>query len=164
MALARIGLGSNLGDSASAIDLACDALARIGRLRARSALYRTKAWGVTQQPDFLNAAVLLETELAPRELLAALQAIEAELGRVRVERWGPRTIDLDILAYDDVRLREPGLIVPHERLLERAFALAPLAEIDPSFREAYAALPAAARAEVRRLDSKTTSCELGRDA
>jgi 2-amino-4-hydroxy-6-hydroxymethyldihydropteridine diphosphokinase len=164
VALARIGLGSNVGDSELAIDRACAALQGIGTLRARSSLYRTKAWGVTDQPDFLNAAVLLETERSPRELLVALKGIEAELGRVATFRWGPRAIDLDILAYDDLRVNEPGLIVPHERLLERAFALAPLAEIDPAYAAAYAALPATARAEVRRVDTKTESCELGRDA
>jgi 2-amino-4-hydroxy-6-hydroxymethyldihydropteridine diphosphokinase len=164
MALARIGLGSNVGDSEFAIDRACAALAALGTLRARSSLYRTKAWGVTDQPDFLNAAVLLETPLSPRELLVALKAAEADLGRVPSFRWGPRAIDLDILAYDDVRVAEPDLVVPHERLFERAFALAPLAEIDPSFAEAYAALPERARAEVRRVDSKSKHRELGRDA
>lgn len=164
MALAHIGLGSNLGDSARAIDRACGALAALGTLRARSSLYRTKAWGVTDQPDFLNAAVALETALEPRALLAALKAIEADLGRVAGYRWGPRAIDLDILTYGDRRIDEPDLVVPHARLGERAFALAPLAEIEPAFVAAYAALPAAARAEVQRVDSKTSVCELGRDA
>ncbi len=164
MALAHIGLGSNVGDSALAIDRACAALAGLGTLRARSSLYRTKAWGVTEQADFLNAAVALETELEPRALLVALKAIEADLGRVATFRWGPRAIDLDILTYGDRRIREPDLVVPHARLSERVFALAPLAEIDPSFAAAYAALPEAARAEVRRVDSKMPFCELGRDA
>ena len=162
--LAYIGLGSNVGDSEGAIDRACAALAALGTLRARSSLYRTKAWGVTEQPDFINAAVALETALEPLALLAALKAIEADLGRVATYRWGPRAIDLDILTYGDRRIREPDLVVPHARLDERAFALAPLAEIDPAFVAAYAALPEAARAEVRRVDSKTPFCELGRDA
>ncbi len=153
-----------MGDSELAIDRACDALARLGTVVARSSTYRTKAWGVLDQPDFANAAVLLETELAPRDLLAALKTIESELGRIPTFRWGPRAIDLDILTYDDLRMAESDLTIPHERLFERAFALAPLAEIDPAFREALAALPDAARAEVRRVDSKTPSCELGRDA
>jgi 2-amino-4-hydroxy-6-hydroxymethyldihydropteridine diphosphokinase len=164
LALAYIGLGSNVGDSEGAIDRACAALAALGTLRARSSLYRTKAWGVTEQPDFINAAVALETALEPLALLAALKAIEADLGRVATYRWGPRAIDLDILTYGDRRIREPDLVVPHARLDERAFALAPLAEIDPAFVAAYAALPEAARAEVRRVDSKTPFCELGRDA
>jgi 2-amino-4-hydroxy-6-hydroxymethyldihydropteridine diphosphokinase len=162
--VARIGLGSNVGDSEVAIGRAFEALARLGRIRSRSSLYRTKAWGVVDQPDFLNAAALLETDLTPRALLLALKAIESELGRLPTYRWGPRAIDLDILAYDDVRVDEPDLIVPHERLLERAFALAPLAEIDPGYAEALAALPPDARAEVRRVDTNRTSCELGRDA
>jgi len=162
--LARIGIGSNAGDSHDAIERAWAALAALGTLRARSSLYRTKAWGVVDQPDFLNAAALLETPLAPRALLHALKAIEADLGRVPTFRWGPRAIDLDILAYDDARIDEPDLVVPHPRLFERAFALAPLREIDPAYEPAYEALPAAARAEVRRLDTKTSSCELDGDA
>jgi 2-amino-4-hydroxy-6-hydroxymethyldihydropteridine diphosphokinase len=107
---------------------------------------------------------LLETDLGARALLGELKAIEAALGRIPTFRWGPRAIDLDILAYDDLRLNEPDLIVPHVRLFERAFALAPLSEIDPAYRAAYAALPESARAEVRRLDTKTSSCELDADA
>ena len=151
MALARIGLGSNEGDPAAYVEAALVGLARHGRVTARSSLYATKAWGVTDQPDFVNAAALLETELAPRDLLAALKALEAELGRVATFRWGPRAIDLDILAYDELVLREPDLIVPHERLHERAFALAPLAEIDASFAPLLDALPASERAAVQRI-------------
>jgi 2-amino-4-hydroxy-6-hydroxymethyldihydropteridine diphosphokinase len=161
---AAIGLGSNVGDSERAIERACAELARIGTIRARSSLYRSKAWGVVDQPDFVNAAVVLETGLDPRGLLAALKAIEERLGRIPTFRWGPRAIDLDILTYDDRHVAEPDLTIPHERLFERAFALAPLAEIDPAFREALAALPDSARAEVERVDSKMPSCELGRDA
>ena len=124
MSLARIGLGSNVGDSEAAIDGACAALERLGTIVARSSLYRTKAWGVLEQADFLNAAVLLETDRSPRGLLHALKAIETDLGRIPTFRWGPRSIDLDILAYDDVRVAEPDLVVPHARLFERAFALA----------------------------------------
>ncbi len=164
MGIARIGIGSNVGHSARTIDRACEALADLGRVIARSSLYRTRAWGVTDQPDFLNAAVLLETELGVRALLGELKAIEAALGRITTFRWGPRAIDLDILAYDDLNVDESDLVVPHARLFERAFALAPLSEIDPSYRAAYAALPASARAEVRRLDTKTSSCELDADA
>ena len=151
MALARIGLGSNEGNPAAYVEAALVALARYGRVVARSSLYATKAWGVTEQPDFLNAAALLETELAPRDLLAALKVLEVELGRVATFRWGPRAIDLDILAYDDLVLREPDLVIPHERLHERAFALAPLAEIDASFAALLDALPASERAAVQRI-------------
>lgn len=151
MALARIGLGSNEGDPAGYVEAALVALARYGRVAARSSLYATKAWGVTDQPDFVNAAALFETELAPRDLLAALKTLEAELGRVETFRWGPRAIDLDILAYDDLVLDEPDLIIPHERLHERAFALVPLAEIDATFESQVAALPASERAAVQRI-------------
>ncbi|GAC1395665.1 MAG: hypothetical protein NVS2B8_17650 [Vulcanimicrobiaceae bacterium] len=149
--LARIGLGSNVGDAVAHVETALAALERHGRLRARSSLYRTAAWGVQAQPDFINAAALLETLLAPHDLLAALKALEAELGRVATFRWGPRVIDLDILAYDDVTLREPDLVIPHERLHERAFALVPLAEIDPAYASLLAALPAAERDAVQRI-------------
>ncbi len=117
----------------------------------RSSLYRSAAWGETAQPDFINAAVLLATALGPRALLEGLKELEVRLGRVESYRWGPRAIDLDILTYGDFAIDEPDLIVPHARLLERAFALAPLSEIEPAFKAAYAALPAADRASVQRI-------------
>jgi 2-amino-4-hydroxy-6-hydroxymethyldihydropteridine diphosphokinase len=149
--LARIGIGSNLGDAAANVLRAFDELAAFGTVVARSSLYATEPWGMREQPEFVNAAALLETALGPRDLLAALKKIEQRIGRVETARWGPRLIDLDILAYDDLELDEPGLRVPHERLAERAFALAPLAEIDPAFLAAYETLPPAAKAGVRRL-------------
>jgi 2-amino-4-hydroxy-6-hydroxymethyldihydropteridine diphosphokinase len=100
----------------------------------------------------VNAAALLETSLEPHALLAALQEIERAIGRVPTHRWGPRAIDLDILAYDDLELAEPDLVIPHPRLLERAFALGPLAEIDPSYRDAYERLPRESRSQVRLLE------------
>jgi 2-amino-4-hydroxy-6-hydroxymethyldihydropteridine diphosphokinase len=151
MPVARIGIGSNVGDAAANVREAFARLAELGTVTARSSLYRTRAWGVTDQADFFNAAVLLETALPPYELLAALKALEAELGRVETFRWGPRVIDLDILAYDDLTLDEPRLTIPHARLRERAFALAPLAEIDPAFRPWLEALDADARAEAVRV-------------
>jgi 2-amino-4-hydroxy-6-hydroxymethyldihydropteridine diphosphokinase len=114
-------------------------------------LYRTKPWGERDQPDFVNAAVLLETPLSPRDLLGELKRLERELGRVETHRWGPRVIDLDILAYDDLTLDEPNLTIPHPRLHERAFALIPLAEIDQTFAAAAAQLALASRAEVEAL-------------
>jgi 2-amino-4-hydroxy-6-hydroxymethyldihydropteridine diphosphokinase len=100
---------------------------------AVSALRETDPVGVVDQPRFLNGAVAVETTLAPRELLDALLATERELGRVRgVERWAPRTLDLDLLVYGDLVVDEPGLHVPHPRLHERRFALEPLAELDPA--------------------------------
>ena len=135
MTLAAIGLGANLGDAAATLREAIAELARLPRtelLRA-SRLYRTPAWGVTEQPDFINAVALVETTLSPRDLLDALLAIERSFGRTRLdgERWGPRTLDLDLLLHADATIDEPGLRVPHPHLHERAFALLPLAEIAP---------------------------------
>lgn len=135
---ACIGLGANLGDAAATLRQAIDALAvREGVvLRAMSRLYRTPAWGKEDQPDFINAAALLETSLAPRALLDLLLAVEAEFGRQRMEgeRWGPRTLDLDLLLYGDAVVDEPGLRVPHPHLHERAFALIPLLDVLPEAR------------------------------
>jgi 2-amino-4-hydroxy-6-hydroxymethyldihydropteridine diphosphokinase len=130
---AAIGLGSNEGDAAAHVRHGLTRLAELGTLVARSALYRSPAWGVTEQRSFVNAAALIETALAPRALLGALKQIEREAGRLPTYRWGPRVLDLDILAYGDERVDEPDLTIPHARLSERAFALVPLAEIDPRF-------------------------------
>jgi 2-amino-4-hydroxy-6-hydroxymethyldihydropteridine diphosphokinase len=151
MGVARIGIGSNTGAAAANVQTAFDRLEELGTVTARSSLYRTKAWGVTAQPDFFNAAALLETRHPPHELLRELQRIEREMGRVATYRWGPRVIDLDILAYDDLAIDEPELTIPHARLRERAFALAPLAEIDAAFAPEYEALAPAARAQAERI-------------
>lgn len=148
---ACIGLGANLGDPVEALREAAHRLAEIGEIVACSSLYRTPAWGITEQPAFVNAAVALETALAPYELLAALKAIERDLGRVATYRWGPRAIDLDILTYGDLLLDDPELTIPHARLSERAFALVPLAEIDPRFVAARDALPAGDVRAVERI-------------
>jgi 2-amino-4-hydroxy-6-hydroxymethyldihydropteridine diphosphokinase len=148
VALARIGIGANLGDARAAVEAAIAALPALGTVVARSSLYASAPWGVRNQPPFVNAAALLETALAPRDLLAGLQGLERSLGRTPTYRWGPRAIDLDILDYDGVRVDEPDLVIPHPRLAERAFALVPLAEIDPAYREALARLTAEQRAEV----------------
>jgi 2-amino-4-hydroxy-6-hydroxymethyldihydropteridine diphosphokinase len=126
--VAYVGLGSNLGDREATIRAAIAALSGVV---AVSELRETDPVGVTEQPAFLNGAVALETELAPRELLESLLAVERELGRERRERWGPRTIDLDLLLYGTETVEEPGLTVPHPHLHERRFALEPLAELDP---------------------------------
>lgn len=148
MARAAIGIGSNLGDPKANVRAAIERLAELGTLEGSSRLYRTKPWGRTNQPDFCNAAAILETALAPRDLLSRLKTLEAELGRAESERWGPRIIDLDILYYDDAEIDEPGLRIPHPRLNERAFALVPLAEIDHRYEAAAANLPPAERASV----------------
>lgn len=148
MVLAAIGLGANLGDSRRTVRAAIRALSRAGRVVRASRLYASKPWGDSGQPDFCNAAVLLETELAPLDLLRLLKALEDELGRVPSRRWGPRAIDLDILLYGDERVEHPELQIPHPRLRERAFALAPLAELDAKWAAALARLPAAERESV----------------
>lgn len=133
---AYVGLGGNLGDAAATLRAAfaaLDALPRTRLLRA-SRLYRTPAWGRRDQPDFVNAAAALETGLPPRDLLGALLDIERDFGRDRSDedaRWGPRTLDLDLLLYGEDVIDAPGLRVPHPHLHERAFVLVPLLEIAP---------------------------------
>ncbi len=135
MASAIIALGGNVGDVRATFEVAildiC-ALAR-ARLLARSSDYKTPPWGDEQQPPFINACIEIETTLAPDALLAALQAVERKFGRDRASerRWGPRTLDLDLIAYDDLALETDALTLPHPRLFERAFVLVPLAEITP---------------------------------
>jgi 2-amino-4-hydroxy-6-hydroxymethyldihydropteridine diphosphokinase len=149
--VAAIGIGSNAGDPEANVRHAFERLAETGTVVARSSLYRTAPWGVTGQPDFVNAAALVDTALDPRGLLAALKRIETDAGRVTTFRWGPRVLDLDILAYGDVRLDGPELTVPHARLRERAFVLVPLAEIDPRYAGLRDALPPGERAGVVEL-------------
>jgi 2-amino-4-hydroxy-6-hydroxymethyldihydropteridine diphosphokinase len=130
---AYVGVGANLGDREASIR---DALRLLGEregvtVTAVSSLRETEPVGKLDQPSFLNGAVRLETTLPPRGLLDTLLDVERELGRERRERWGPRTIDLDLLLYGAERIDEPGLTVPHPRLHERRFALEPLAELAP---------------------------------
>jgi 2-amino-4-hydroxy-6-hydroxymethyldihydropteridine diphosphokinase len=135
MTEAFLALGGNIGDSRTiieqAIGLLCDE-AEV-RLTARSSDYRTAPWGLTNQPSFINACIAVRTTLTPLALLARAHDVERRLGRSREQeqRWGPRTIDIDILTYDDLTIDEANLILPHPRLFERAFALVPLAEIAP---------------------------------
>lgn len=133
MHIAYIGLGSNMGDKVGNINKAIAALGKISgnKVLAVSSFYETEPVGDIDQDWFINAAVKIDTGLTPRELLEILLKIEKELGRVRDARWGPRTIDLDILLYDDLALNEEGLVIPHPYLHERRFVLAPLAEIAP---------------------------------
>jgi 2-amino-4-hydroxy-6-hydroxymethyldihydropteridine diphosphokinase len=135
---AFIALGGNVGDVRStfgrAIALLSDGTAV--RLKARSSDYATPPWGVTDQPPFVNAVIAVDTSLSPHDLLARAKECERVLGRdrARERRWGPRTIDLDLLAYDDLMLNDADLVLPHPRLFERAFVLVPLAEIAPDRR------------------------------
>lgn len=148
---AYVGLGANAGRPRAQVARAFEELETIGTVVARSSLYRTRPWGKTDQPEFVNAVALLETELGPQALLEALQAIEVRLGREPGERWGPRVIDLDILIYDDLALNESGLHVPHRHLHERAFVLVPLAELDSRYEALRDALPPADVAGVERI-------------
>ena len=132
---ALIGLGGNVGEVRATLDRAVDLLCEDGtvRLKARSSDYRTPPWGVLDQPPFIKAVIAVTTSLPPRALLERGLDVERRLGRdrAREQRWGPRRIDIDLLAYDDVAVDEPGLTLPHPKLLERAFVLVPLAEIVP---------------------------------
>ena len=128
-----LSLGGNLGDPAKSMGAALRILDADGdtRVTGVSSLYRTPPWGKLDQPDFLNAAAEISTGLAPRALLDLCLDAERKLKRVREERWGPRLIDIDILVFGERVIHETGLEVPHPRMLERAFVLAPLAEIAP---------------------------------
>jgi len=139
---AWVGLGGNVEGSREALPASSASLHAIGVVAAVSSLYRSAPRGLEDQPDFLNAAVALETDLAPRPLLAELKAIERRLGRDPMSpRFWPRLIDLDLLAIDDLCIEDvPDLVVPHPRLAERRFALEPLAELDPDLRP-WAACP-----------------------
>lgn len=136
MTLAYVALGSNLGEPRRQVLDALAALAGLPgtRVLQRSPLYRTPPWGVLDQPPFINAVAELETTLSPEALLQQLLAIEQRAGRVRAERNGPRTLDLDLLHVEGVGRDDPLLTLPHPRLAERAFVLLPLADIAPDLR------------------------------
>jgi 2-amino-4-hydroxy-6-hydroxymethyldihydropteridine diphosphokinase len=132
MAKVHIGVGSNLGERVRNCERAIEMLAGCGVHPSKiSSVYETEPWGVTGQPGFINMALEAATDLGPRELLDTLKQIESRLGRSETERWGPRIIDLDILLYEDLVLKEPGLVVPHPLMHEREFVLRPLAEVAP---------------------------------
>ncbi len=127
-------LGSNLGNRKEILDKAIELLnEKIGIIILQSKDYETKPWGVTDQPDFLNLAIAIRTNLKPLEILEQTQLIENQLGRVRKEKWGARLIDIDIMFYGDEIIDELSLQVPHPLMQERDFALIPLADIAPDF-------------------------------
>jgi 2-amino-4-hydroxy-6-hydroxymethyldihydropteridine diphosphokinase len=134
MSIAYVALGANLGDPAATVRAAFGALANLPESRVVhcSSLYRTAPVGLTEQPEFVNAVAMLETTLAPEALLNALLEVEQRFGRIRAEKNGPRTLDLDLLLYDDQFVDQPHLTLPHPRLHLRAFVLYPLAEIAPT--------------------------------
>ncbi len=131
--VAFLGLGSNLGDRLANLQAAVDALqAEPGlRVAASSRVWETTPVGGPPQPDYLNAVVRVETDLSARDLLDVARRIESRLGRIRKERWGARTIDVDVLLHDDDQIDEPDLVVPHPRMTQRAFVLLPLLELEP---------------------------------
>jgi 2-amino-4-hydroxy-6-hydroxymethyldihydropteridine diphosphokinase len=131
---AAIALGANMGDRLASLRRAVKALSgKAGTVISTSEVYETTPWGMTDQPSFLNAAIIIETELCPMELLAEVKKIEQELGRVESVRWGPREIDLDIIFYGDAVVDDPMLKIPHPHMRERSFVLAPLADIAPDW-------------------------------
>jgi 2-amino-4-hydroxy-6-hydroxymethyldihydropteridine diphosphokinase len=125
-------LGSNEGDRLQWLAKCREQIAQLcGNIKRQSSIYETGAWGITDQPDFLNQVILIDTTLSPMELLHTIQQIERSLGRQREIKWGPRTLDIDILFYNDIILDTPELTIPHPYLQERRFTLAPLCEIAP---------------------------------
>ena len=131
-----LGLGSNLGDRRENLLAALrllDGMEDVSVLEV-SSVYETKPWGKTDQPDFLNLVTQVSTSRDPRTMLAACVEVERKLGRVREERWGPRVIDVDILLYDDLRIEEEDLVIPHPRMRERDFVMVPLLELRPGMR------------------------------
>jgi 2-amino-4-hydroxy-6-hydroxymethyldihydropteridine diphosphokinase len=128
-----LGLGSNLGDRLATLQRAVDLLAAEPGLRveASSRVWETDPVGGPDQPDFLNVVIRVATDLEPLDLLAACNRTEAALGRVRDVRWGPRTVDIDVLLIDDRMIDDPALTVPHPRMTQRAFVILPLLDLDP---------------------------------
>lgn len=164
--LALVGIGSNLDDPVAQVGRAVDALALLpdSEVLIVSSLYRSAPFGPVEQPDFVNAAAALETALAPRALLAGFKRIERELGRRPAERWGPRAIDLDLLAYGEAVIDEPDLVVPHPGIAERNFVLLPLAEIAPDLviprLGRVSDIPVSdAEPRIRRIDDRTTAID-----
>ena len=128
-----LGLGTNLGDRRQNLSRAIAALSARVRLLRQSSVYETKAWGFTDQADFLNQVIEIETDLTPLRLLNFIKKTETALGRVQNFRWGPRLIDIDILFFDNLVRSTQKLQIPHPRISERAFVLVPMAELEPDF-------------------------------
>jgi 2-amino-4-hydroxy-6-hydroxymethyldihydropteridine diphosphokinase len=159
---AVLALGANLGDRAATLQAALDGIAAKTRVVAVSAIFETAPVGGPPQPDFYNAVVLIDTSLAASDLLTLAHSLEAAAGRVRLEHWGPRTLDVDVLAYDGTRSDDPELTLPHPRAHERAFVVLPWLEIEPDGAiDGHGALAElATRVDttgVRRLDSPVLS-------
>lgn len=133
MNIVYLSLGSNIGDRISNFRTALSLLStNCGNIVTKSKVYETSAWGITDQPNFLNMAIKIETAFEPIELLKKTTEIETQLGRQREVKWGNRTLDIDILFYNDMLLNSSDLVIPHNHLHERLFTLIPLAEISPA--------------------------------
>ena len=155
-----LSLGGNLGNTREIFEGAYPLIEKkIGKISVYSSIYQTEAWGPIPQADFLNQVILVSTSLAPQACLAEMLAIEKEFGRERKERWGPRTLDLDILYYSDVTIAEADLTIPHPRIAERKFILIPLAEIAPSFHD-----PLSRKTMLELVDSCTDTSHVNRFA
>ncbi len=153
-----LSLGGNLGNTREIFEGAYPLIEKkIGKISVYSSVYQTEAWGPIPQADFLNQVVLVTTTLKPEACLTELLEIEREFGRERKERWGPRTLDLDILFYGDVIIAESDLSIPHPRIAERKFILAPLAEIAPTFKN-----PASGKTMVALLEECEDSSQVNR--
>ncbi|MEY3870175.1 MAG: hypothetical protein RLZZ338_4066 [Cyanobacteriota bacterium] len=158
--LSAIALGSNIGESQAILEGALKTLEQTPgiTIKAKSSWYKTAPVGGPSQPDYLNGAAILQVQLSPQQLLKTLLEIEQEFGRVRQERWGPRTLDLDVLLFDDLILETPDLQIPHPRMTERAFVLVPLAEIAPDWIEPVTGEPISQLAQ--KLDSSEVSLSI----
>lgn len=129
-----LGIGTNIGDRSENIQTCLKLIERhAGRLVESSSIYETEPWGVENQDNYYNLVVRIDTGLTPDKLLKTTQSIEKEMGRIKTERWAARIIDIDILFYEDQIIKQPGLTIPHPRLLKRNFVLEPLIEIAPNF-------------------------------
>lgn len=129
-----LGLGSNLGERQENLALACTRISEmIGAIVAQSSIYETAAWGLTEQNDFLNQVICISTKYKAPEVLAEVLAVEQSMGRIREVKWGARTIDIDILYYNNEIIKLDNLIIPHPFIQERRFVLTPLAEVAPDF-------------------------------
>ncbi|MCB0524983.1 MAG: 2-amino-4-hydroxy-6-hydroxymethyldihydropteridine diphosphokinase [Lewinellaceae bacterium] len=147
-------LGSNMGDRKENLRLAYHSIDKnIGKVARKSHLYETEAWGNIKQDPFYNQIIMVNTTLQPRELLGMIARIERDLGRVKTEKWGPRTIDIDILFYGKRVIRDKGLEIPHPELHKRAFVLAPMLEIAPDLEHPVLKIPI----DQLYLDCKDTS-------
>jgi 2-amino-4-hydroxy-6-hydroxymethyldihydropteridine diphosphokinase len=160
LSLSAIALGSNIGASQAILEGALKTLEQTPgiTIKAKSSWYKTAPIGGPSQPDYLNGAAILQVQLSPQQLLKTLLEIEQEFGRVRQERWGPRTLDLDVLLFDDLIIETPDLQIPHPRMTERAFVLVPLAEIAPDWIEPVTGEPISQLAQ--KLDSSEVSLSI----